>query len=519
MRRIFLTSGLVLCLACPAFADIAAGTSSASCTESVLGSTTGPVDFSSDWRPMISGAITLDPNRYTSNSGSAVSHATTAADPDTLNAVYGVGVYASAPNVSTLSNFTTSNRMTALTSTPTMTGYNFAGFYTTKAADGTQVIDASGNIIYPAASTQVTTENAGAIWYARWNPTPHTITFASGDAHNSNNNNSGHQTPTHNSDNVSTTFTWNISYGNGFAMPENDWNTPRGYTFGGWSSPYNLVSGQQTTTTYSNGENISAYNVNQDITITALWDPINYTISYNTGRAGSRTSGFSGTMTSTSVDFDDAVTLRTNSYSIPGYTFNGWRGNYDNTNGLASIINSPYQTGGTVYTNSQSLSKYNIADNLILYAQWTPNNYTVTYNAGLHGSGSAVQYTGVANGGLTYDSTWTTKTFAQTGLSAASGYSFSKWNTAQDGSGTDYTAGTAQSAWTTAGNLTLYAIYTANVRPITYSCGGMTTCGTPPSNGSANYGQSYNLSSTYGSCAKERSSCNRLGLFWWGYFN
>ncbi|MCQ2568155.1 MAG: hypothetical protein MJ163_00960, partial [Alphaproteobacteria bacterium] len=126
MRKLFLTSGLVLCLAYPAFADIAAGTSTAGCDESVLGSYTGPVDFTSEWRPMISGAITLDPDRYTSNSGSAVSYATTAADPDTLNAVYGVGVYASAPSVSTLSDFTTSNRMTALTTTPTMTGYALA---------------------------------------------------------------------------------------------------------------------------------------------------------------------------------------------------------------------------------------------------------------------------------------------------------------------------------------------------------------------------------------------------------
>ena len=52
--------------------------------------------------------------------------------------------------------------------------YKFAGFYTTKATGGTQVIDASGNFT-DAAKTQVSTSGGTATWYSRWTEDPNGI--------------------------------------------------------------------------------------------------------------------------------------------------------------------------------------------------------------------------------------------------------------------------------------------------------------------------------------------------------
>lgn len=49
MRKIFLTSGLILCMFCPAMADISANTSPADCDQTTLGTTSGSVDFESQW--------------------------------------------------------------------------------------------------------------------------------------------------------------------------------------------------------------------------------------------------------------------------------------------------------------------------------------------------------------------------------------------------------------------------------------------------------------------------------------
>ena len=90
MKRIFLTSGLVLCMACPAFADLDAngnvsGTQNgADCTEPTLGGTTGSSTFTAKWTD-ITHTITL-------NDSSAVNYgapATTNVDPTVLYAEYG----------------------------------------------------------------------------------------------------------------------------------------------------------------------------------------------------------------------------------------------------------------------------------------------------------------------------------------------------------------------------------------------------------------------------------------------
>ena len=525
MRRIFLTSGLVLCLACPAFAvDIPSGTSTEDCDESVLGSTTGPVDFSSEWRPMISGAIALNSNRYVDNNGTpTLSYtATTAAAPTPLYAVYGVGVYSTQPTVGTLSNFTTSNRLSGLSTGPVVTGYNFGGFYTTQAGaisgNGTRVIDASGNFIYTndTATTQFSTEGTGTTWYARWTPSEARIHYGCG----------GNNIPYVEGLNISLAGTAEPDTTEGYydgsltlASTEGGCSLGGdrgGYHFGGWECDANGATGTYTSVTYQStlnqqgvwtvSQTVSPWKIPNATTCEVVWTPTTFNISYVHGTAGSRTTGFSGSVSGTTATFgQDPVVIASNGFSIPGYTFAGWSGDYDNDTGNETP---------TDYNPNDTLEPYLIGHDLTLTAQWTPNNYYVYYRPGAHGS-YASGYTdsnnkfgaGASNGGGTYDANWSTKSFAASHITQNAGYTFCGWSENSSdtcGSNTILTAGAQQSAvWTRTSDLVLYAIYSVNARPITYSCGGMTTCGTPPSNGSANYGQSYNLSSTYGSCAKE----------------
>lgn len=109
---------------------------------------------------------------------------------------------------------------------------------------------------------------------------------------------------------------------------------------------------------------------------------------------------------------------------------------------------------GTNFT--QQCMPYDNVD-VVCTAQWA---YPISYGSGNHGSvpNNGADPVVYANG-LTYGSAWTTKTFAETGIVADTGYVFTHWNTSADGTGTSYAANTLQSARTTDSGLTLYAVY------------------------------------------------------------
>lgn len=302
MRNLFLTSGLILCLVCPAFADIASGTSSANCEESVLDSYTGPVDFVSVWRPAISGAITLDSNRYSDNNGTSVQTASTTATPTPLYSVYGVGVYSSQPTVATLDNFTTSNRLTVLTRLPVMTGYSFTGFFTAKYSGGHQITDASGNFVYDVASKRILTDGGTETWYAQWAAKTFNITYSCGSAPSDSSSTVSGSAPNHGSATYNSSYTISATYGS-CALS--------GYAATGWDctggAVLNNVTGSQST--WSSAE---------DISCTVHWTP--NTINLNYYQDENATTPFTtGTCT-----YDGTFDLPTNYQSKNGYHFNGW---------------------------------------------------------------------------------------------------------------------------------------------------------------------------------------------------
>ncbi len=173
------------------------------------------------------------------------------------------------------------------------------------------------------------------------------------------------------------------------------------------------------------------------IDIYMIWTPITYTIKYD-GNGNT-----SGSTASSSHTYDQAKALTANGFAKTGYTFAGW---------------ATSKTGAVVYTNKQSVKNLSSTqgDTVTLYAKWTANEYTVTFNA----NGGT---TSTASKKVTYDSTYgtlpTPSAYSKTGYIVT----FNGWYTAKTG-GTHVTASTTVKI---TGNQTLYAHWIET--PITYT--------------------------------------------------
>ena len=198
-----------------------------------------------------------------------------------------------------------------------------------------------------------------------------------------------------------------------------------GYTFNGWIRPNDgtLVTGTIT------GSDVAANTDGINITLTAKWTAKTYTVTFN-ANAGSVST------TSKSVTYNSTYgTLPTPTRT--GYAFNGW---YTATSGGTKV---------------ESGTKVTITATQTLYARWTANTYTVTFN----GNGGSVSTTSKS---VTYDSTYGTLP-----TPTRTGYTFNGWYTAATG-GTKVESGTKV---TTASNHTLYAQWTANTYTVRFHRG------------------------------------------------
>jgi uncharacterized repeat protein (TIGR02543 family) len=106
-----------------------------------------------------------------------------------------------------------------------------------------------------------------------------------------------------------------------------------------------------------------------------------------------------------------------------------------------------------------------------LYAQWTENTYTVTYNGNGNTGGA------VPTDATSYHMADTATVLGNTGTLVRTGYTFAGWNTAAGGSGTSY-AGSDTFAIGTS-NVTLYAQWTPIDYAVTYN-GNTNTGGAVP---------------------------------------
>ena len=128
------------------------------------------------------------------------------------------------------------------------------------------------------------------------------------------------------------------------------------------------------------------------------------------------------------------VTVSTTAPTRAGYTFTGW-------DTVANGSGTDY-AGGATYTLPNN-------GTATLYAQWQINTVTLTYDP-QGGTGQPGNQTGNAASNVTVSTTAPTR----------DGYTFVKWNTAADGSGTDY-AGGATYTLPNSGTDTLYAQWTS----------------------------------------------------------
>ncbi|GBU26239.1 hypothetical protein R83H12_02934 [Fibrobacteria bacterium R8-3-H12] len=380
---------------------------------------------------------------------------------------------------------------------PTRTGYTFAGW---TGSNGT------------AAQTTVTIAKGSTgnkTYAATWTPASYTITYNLNDGTVATTNPASYNIET-------ATFTLNNP-------------TRTGYTFAGWTGSNGTAA--QTTVTIAKGSTGNK-------TYAATWTPASYTITYNLN-------GGTATNPATYTVETSAITL--NNPTRSGYTFAGWTGS-NGTAAQTTVTIAKGSTGDKTYTATWTPASYTItfnanggtvtpasgttgegqklaslptptregytfkgwfttstgsekveeskvySANTTIYAQWTANTYTVTYNVnGGSGAPSPSTRTKTHDVALTISSTKPTRT----------GYTFAGWNTASDGTGTSYASG---ASYTANASVTLYAQWIQSSSSSSSSGAGSNSSSSVGGSSSSSVGSSSNSSSVGSSSSSETPS-------------
>lgn len=208
------------------------------------------------------------------------------------------------------------------------TGYTFIGWSTTP--DGTELLT---DVQYDNLCTE---DGDTVTLYAIWSENSYTLTF---------DKNGGE------GENIPATV---YGYEDEVALPKNVF-TMKGYILSGWSLTKN---GEKV---YENGATVNHINPDKNgkVTLYAVWEPVKYTVSFNSN-------GGNGTMADTEMTYDAYSSLADNTFTKTGYHFIGW---------------STAADGAVEYTDGQSVRNlaYENGKTVTLYAVWEINVYTVTF--------------------------------------------------------------------------------------------------------------------------------------------
>ena len=311
----------------------------------------------------------------------------------------------------------TSDVATALTTNSfTKSGFEFAGWNTLANGTGT-----------PYTDGQSITITAGETLYAQWTANLNTFAY-------SGNTSNGGTTPVGGG---------SKSFGSTVNVAANTF-TKTGYTFTGWNTAAN-GSG----TPYAATGSVTFLMPDAAVTLYAQWTIISSAFAYN----GNTSDGGSAPSGGGDKDYGTTITVAANSYTKTGHTFSGW--------------NTAANGGGTSYAGT-GLITFAMPDTAVtLYAQWTANTNTLAYNGNTNTGGSTPSGGGGKNFGTTI--TVAANTFTKTG------YTFTAWNTAANGSGTSYAGSGSVTFVMPDASVTLYAQWSANALVVTFNAQGGTT--------------------------------------------
>jgi len=425
MRKIFLTSGLVVCMACPAFANLnadgtIAGTGNpnaetpvaadpATCQYPTLLGYDGTSTFTAQWGKNWY-EITVD-----SNLGSTtITGGSTAAAPTKLYTMKGQsGVYQTRTGDSDANYAFTdwvAGNGDVLTTDPTGITVNytlndvipagrsqadfttaassveaqraFLGFFNS-ASGSDQYIDASGNLTPLGAST-ASAASEDTTWYAQWSTVHPTVTNP--------------------------------------VLP--------GYTFQGWSD----TSGGAVISDFAN------HKIGQNTNLYAIWQANNIKVKFNCARpqAGANIPGTqntyavnaTGALSSDPVDHEiamDGSDYLTEECTLQGWTFVGWNCASGLTTDSAATLAVVDITKAQLETTSGNNTGYQVfmksSSDVTCTAVWTQNEIGLTWKDGTTASGGNTITVGTESESCDYDGGITLPD-----APSRAGYTFEGWS-------------------------------------------------------------------------------------------
>lgn len=241
-----------------------------------------------------------------------------------------------------------------------------------------------------------------------------------------------------------------------------------GYSFAGWS-----LSEDAAQVDYLPGQEVLslASDDGAEIKLYAVWAANNYNIVYN----GNASDAKNVPEPQTGIAFDEEVALSSDTPDRSGYRFLGW----SLTSG--SIV-AAYQRGDKV--------KGLVADDdgeVILYAVWAANSYTIAFNA--NGGSDAP-----ADIQAQYDET----VYIPRSTPTRYGYNFLGWARSKTATRAEYSAGASVSRLTASsgGVVTLYAVWEADTFRVRYDDNLLGSGVAVPKGDTISYTGSYNISSS-----------------------
>ena len=182
------------------------------------------------------------------------------------------------------------------------------------------------------------------------------------------------------------------------------------------------------------------------LTLAASWKANTYEVAFHAN------GGSGAGMADQSMTYGTAANLAQCGFTRTGYSFKGWS-------------TDPNATAAT-YANGAQVSNLSEVQGarVNLYAVWEANEYTVVFHANHQGDSST------ATQKFKYDET--AKTLSPNAFSRT-GWTFDKWNTAADGSGTSYAdKALVSSPLAASGQFHLYAQWTLNTYSVTFDSNG-----------------------------------------------